>query len=170
MLLKQIITSYVDPLLTWIAGKCNRYLVAARHEQIFKSLKRYGKRIYIHDPLFVSGADHIELGEDVSIGPFTSMWGGGGIKIGNRVMIGAHTELTSWSHDYRIEKMFYTRTAAPIVIDDDVWIGAHVVILPGIHIGKGAVVGAGSIVTRDVAAFTIVKGVPAVYFKKRDAK
>ena len=49
----------------------------------------------------------------------------------------------------------------PVVIEDDVWIGTHAVILPGVTIGHGAVVGAGSVVTRDVAANAIVAGVPA---------
>ena len=50
---------------------------------------------------------------------------------------------------------------APIVVDDEVWIGANVTILPGIHIGRCSVIGAGSVVTKDVMPYTIIAGVPA---------
>jgi acetyltransferase-like isoleucine patch superfamily enzyme len=63
--------------------------------------------------------------------------------------------------------MRHTAIAKPIVIEDDVWIGTHAVILPGVRIGRGAVVAAGAIVTRDVPAGVIVAGVPARIKKNR---
>ena len=59
-------------------------------------------------------------------------------------------------------------TGAPIVIEDDVWIGTGSIILPGVKIGKGAVVAAGSVVTKDVEAFTVVAGNPAKFLKNTD--
>lgn len=58
--------------------------------------------------------------------------------------------------------------AKPVIICDDVWVGANSVILPGITIGKGAVVGAGSVVTKDVPAYAIVMGNPAKIKKYRE--
>jgi len=55
----------------------------------------------------------------------------------------------------------------PVIIEDDVWIGARVIILAGVTIGTGAVIGAGSVVTRDVLPFTIVGGVPAKLIRER---
>ena len=55
----------------------------------------------------------------------------------------------------------------PIVIEDDVWIGARVIILPGVHIGTGAVVGAGAVVTKDVPDYAVVGGNPARILKMR---
>ncbi|WP_366917697.1 DapH/DapD/GlmU-related protein [uncultured Pseudokineococcus sp.] len=55
----------------------------------------------------------------------------------------------------------------PIVIDDDVWIGAACILLPGRRVGRGAVVGAGSVVTRDVPPYTVVAGNPAVVVRRR---
>jgi hypothetical protein len=55
----------------------------------------------------------------------------------------------------------------PVVVEDDCWLGINVVVMPGVTIGKGAVVGANSVVTRDVAPYTIVAGVPAKMLKKR---
>ena len=57
-----------------------------------------------------------------------------------------------------------------IVISDDVWIGGHVIILPGVHIGNGAIVGAGAVVTKDVPQYAIVGGNPAKVIKYRRSK
>ena len=56
----------------------------------------------------------------------------------------------------------------PIVIEDDVWIGARVIVLPGVRIGTGSIIGAGSVVTKDVPRFAIVGGVPARLLRMRD--
>lgn len=55
----------------------------------------------------------------------------------------------------------------PVVIGDDVWIGSRVTILPGVHIGEGAIIGASSVVTKDVPAYSIVGGNPAKVIKSR---
>ena len=55
----------------------------------------------------------------------------------------------------------------PIVIGDDVWIGGHVIVLPGVHIGTGAIVGAGAVVTKDVPDYAVVGGNPARIIKSR---
>jgi len=58
-------------------------------------------------------------------------------------------------------------SSAPVCIGDDVWIGARAVILPGVNIGRGAVIGAGAVVTRNVAANSVVAGVPARLLRDR---
>ena len=55
----------------------------------------------------------------------------------------------------------------PVYIGDDVWIGDRVIILPGVHVGNGCVIAAGSVVTKDVAPYTVVGGVPAHFIKER---
>lgn len=68
--------------------------------------------------------------------------------------------------DIPMWKQGFTR-ANPVVIGDDVWIGARVTILPGVHIGKGSVIGAGSVVTKDVPEYSVVGGNPARVLKSR---
>src|SRR5258706_4268235 len=75
-------------------------------------------------------------------------------------MFESHTAITSVTHDHTSPVMFHTAIRKPVVISADVWIGTHVVILPGLTIGAGAVLGAGCVVTRDVPAGAIVMGVP----------
>ena len=107
-------------------------------------------------PVCVEGAENVEVGNNVGIAAFVHMWGGGGIRIGNGVMIGAHTAITSEGHDHTKECMYGTLTQNPVVIEDGAMIGTHCIILPGVTIGKGAVVGAGSVITTNVEAHTIV--------------
>ena len=70
------------------------------------------------------------------------------------------------THDYSGENVRFGKIIAkPVVINDDAWIGTHAVIMPGVTIGKGAIVGAGSIVTKNVEAYTVVVGNPARFVK-----
>ncbi|MCA9932346.1 MAG: acyltransferase [Anaerolineales bacterium] len=82
-----------------------------------------------------------------------------GLIIGSNVSISEGTAIFSLEHDPNSQT--FAAKGAPVIIDDYVFIGSRAIILPGIHIEKGAVIGAGSIVTRNVPAYTIVAGVPA---------
>lgn len=86
----------------------------------------------------------------------------GNITLGDRVSIAPRVTLVTSSHpnDSRI-RPFAPVQRAPIVIEADVWLGAGVVVLPGVRIGRGAIVGANSVVTADVAPLHVVAGVPA---------
>lgn len=137
---------------------------------LIKSLKACGENCSFYMPIYIAGPENVELGDKVSIAPFVHIWGHGGLNIGNRVMIGSNSVITTLTHDYNQDVMFGTLIKKRIVIEDDVWIGAHSTILPGITVGKGAVVGAGSVVTKDVAPYSIVVGVPARCFKFRNAR
>src|SRR5438552_14452929 len=125
------------------------------------SLGSCGRDVSIQWPVVVAEPEMVHLGQKVSLAAFVHVWGGGGVYIGNRVMIGAHTAIASRTHDYRQDIMYYTVVRKPVTIEDDVWIGSHCVILPGIRVGRGAVVGAGSVVTRDIDVMTVVSGVSA---------
>jgi len=131
------------------------------------SLGSCGQAVSIQWPVVVAEPETVHLGQEVSLAAFVHVWGGGGVYIGNRVMIGAHTAIASRTHDYGQDIMYYTVVRKPVTIEDDVWIGSNCVILPGIHIGEGAVVGAGSVVTRDIDAKTVVAGVPARVVARR---
>lgn len=133
-----------------------------------EKLKSCGARLSIQAPITIEGAEHVDIGSDVSFAAYVHLWGSGGIQIGNRVMIGAHSSISSLTHDYHQLEMFKTLLKKRVVIEDDVWIGSNCVILPGITLGKGSVIGAGSVVTKDVEAFSIVVGVPARKIKSRE--
>lgn len=88
------------------------------------------------------------------------------IKIGKNVCIGEDVRLLTGTHD--INSSTFKLVTKPITIGDDVWIATGATVLPGIVIGDGAVVGACSVVTKDVPPWTVVAGNPAKVVKKRD--
>lgn len=132
-----------------------------------KNLNRCGERVWIQEPITIEGAECVSLGTDVSFAAYVHIWGSGGVTIGNRVMIGTHTSITSLTHDYTKKEMYKSLVKRPVIIHDDVWIGSNCVILPGIEIGEGSVIGAGSVVTRHVEPYSIVVGNPARKIKTR---
>lgn len=90
------------------------------------------------------------------------------VIIGNNVMIGPNTVLAAADHPLNYLERRTKYLKGKIVIEDDVWIGANVTILPGVTIHKRAIVGAGAVVTKDVEENTIVAGVPAKLLKRLD--
>lgn len=80
----------------------------------------------------------------------------GGITIGDRVMIGPRVTLTTGGHPVEVAERYDFITHAPIVIEDDVWIGASATICPGVTIGSGSVVGAGAVIAKDVPSMSVV--------------
>lgn len=87
------------------------------------------------------------------------------ITIGDEVFIGPKVNLITINHDPDPENRSATY-GRPIVIEDKAWIGINSTILPGVRIGYGAIVGAGSVVTKDVPPMTVVAGNPAKFIKK----
>lgn len=90
----------------------------------------------------------------------------GGIVIGDSVSISHNVSLVTGGHDH--QSSIFAGQFKPIVIDDYVWIGIGVIVLQGVHIGKGAVVCAGAVVTKDVGEYEIVAGVPAKKIGERN--
>jgi acetyltransferase-like isoleucine patch superfamily enzyme len=122
--------------------------------------------------LIRNGSGKVEIGENSQVGPYTIIFAGRlGVFIGKNVMIAPHVVIAAGNHDYRdLERPMRFSTAfssGPIIIGNDVWIGANSTITDGITIGDGAVIGANSAVTHDVASFDIVAGVPARIIRNR---
>jgi acetyltransferase-like isoleucine patch superfamily enzyme len=112
----------------------------------------------------------IRIGSNVGINPYCIIYGHGGVEIGNDVLIAAQVTLVSAQHVFeRRDTPIRSQgiTTKGIRIEDDVWIGAQVIVLDGVHIGRGAVVGAGSVVTRSVSAYQVVAGSPARVVRER---
>lgn len=86
----------------------------------------------------------------------------GGITIGDRALIGPRVTLCTAGHPVELDERYDFITHAPIVIEDDVWVGAGVTVTPGVTIGRGSVLGAGCVVARDVPAMSVVTGTSVV--------
>lgn len=114
----------------------------------------------------------LEIGNNTQVGPFSVFFVSHyGIKIGNDVMIAPHCVFAAGNHEYRNLDLPMIKAGSfsngPIIIEDDVWIGANCTITDNVKIGKGAVIAANSVVNKDVAPYDIVGGVPAKKISSR---
>ena len=107
---------------------------------------------------FVTGYN-IEIGANTVINRYTYLDGRIPLRIGNNVNVSHYTLIQTLTHD--AQSADFVCLERPVRIDDHAWIGARALICPGVTVGEGAVVGAGAVVTRDVAPYTIVVGNPA---------
>ncbi len=136
-----------------------------------------GNNVYVLGELNVGDyKGNITIGDWTYIGDDSKIWSGESITIGSRVAISynvnihdtiSHSLLAKERYDHMVEiltnghpKKLVNVPSNPIVIEDDVWIGFNSIILKGVRIGKGAVIGAGTVITHDVPEYSIVVGNP----------
>ncbi|MEU6783911.1 acyltransferase [Nonomuraea angiospora] len=127
---------------------------------------RLGPRSYVAAGAYLTGS--LRTGRDCTMNPYTVIRGT--VELGDAVRIGAHTSVLAFNHtidDPEVEVHRQPLCSSGIRIGNDVWIGSHVVILDGVHVGDRAVVAAGAVVTKDVPAGAIVGGNPAKVIKWR---
>jgi acetyltransferase-like isoleucine patch superfamily enzyme len=112
----------------------------------------------------------IKIGSGTRIGLYTVLNGGDSITLGNKVLISGFVYLQTSMHGFAnkeqsVQDQGYDH--APVVLDNDVWLGTHVVIMPGCTLGKGVVVGSNAVVTKSVSEYNVVAGIPAKSIKER---
>jgi len=131
-----------------------------------------GRDVNIEHGVDFEGGRGLEIGDYSGLG--INSWIVGGAKIGKDVMMGPEVMIISTNHKYsdltKPMRLQGGEPPKPVIIEDDVWIGARVIILPGRRIGRGAVIGAGSVVTKNVPAYAFVGGNPAKILKYRMSK
>jgi len=102
----------------------------------------------------------LTIGDSVFLNSGVSICAAKSVTIGNNVAVGNYTLIMDTDF-HAIDDHTKPGACAPVVIEDDVWLGARVTVLKGVRIGRGAVVAAGAVVTKDVPPYTLVGGVPA---------
>jgi acetyltransferase-like isoleucine patch superfamily enzyme len=147
-------------------------VVGVRTEIVNSNNVKIGKDCLLQDAVYLRAGTEgkITLGDRAAINSFARLFGHGSIEIGEDAQIGPGCLITTTDHNIyeNLEASF-----RKVTIGKRAWIGANVTVLPGISIGDYAVVGAGSVVTRDVPAYSVVVGVPARVIKEigsRDEK
>ena len=121
--------------------------------------------------LLIPSGGSIFLGENVSVGSYSILNGHGGLSIGRDSLIAAHCYLIPENHSFArrdVPIRLQGSSRKGIRIGIDVWIGCGCAILDGVHIGDGAIIAAGAVVTKDVPPYAIVGGVPATLLRFRD--
>lgn len=132
--------------------------------------KRMGRAVYLMRDCYISSPSGISLGNYVCINRHANLGGQGQLTIGNYVNIGPNCSLITANHrfDSPDKPMAWQGiTQGPVTIGDDVWLGVNVTVLPNVQIGRGAIVGANAVVTKDVPSYAIVAGVPAKILRFR---
>ena len=119
----------------------------------------------IHSRTRFINPKELSIGEHTVIGHDCIFDARQGISIGSCVNLASETRIYTMQHD--IDDPFFAPTGAPVTIEDYAYIGTRVLILPGVRIGKGAVVASGAVVTKDVAPYVMVGGVPAKFIRER---
>ena len=137
------------------------------YDSLLKELfgDKLGENSRIMAPIAGAAFDYIEIGSNVFINSNSLLMARGGITIEDDVMLAANVQLLSNNHDEYDRQVLLCK---PIHIKKGAWIGAGASVLPGVTIGKYAIVGAGAIVTRDVGDYEVAVGVPAKVVKTLD--
>lgn len=121
----------------------------------------------------VHSAKTMSVGNDVRLGEKSYFNAKGGLNIGNNVKMGPQVFIWTSNHNYFNPKWLpYDNIAIdrPVIIGDNVWVGAKSIIIPGVNIGEGAVIAMGSVVTKDVPPCAVVGGNPAKILKYRNVE
>jgi len=136
-------------------------------------LKLFGGRLgstYIADGVLIWFPWNVSIGRRSSLNQGVIIDGFGGVTIGNGVRIAAYAVINTADHDFSdAGRMICDQgfRVAPVVIEDDVWIGTGAVIGKGVRVGQGSVIGAGAVVTKDIPPYSVAVGVPCRVIRNR---
>jgi acetyltransferase-like isoleucine patch superfamily enzyme len=149
--------TYVDNTLCKLRG---------RFWKIF--LNSTGDDLRVKHGVGIVNPNNISLGHNVFLNHHVNLDGTSGlIKLGNDISVGFNTSFITANHDISTKKLNKRLIGGTIIIEDNVWIAAHCVILPNVTIKTGSVVAAGAVVTKDVPSYVVGAGVPAKVIKTR---
>lgn len=154
------------PVSTLPLGKISKKI---RYSLVKRIFKKCGNNVNVEQGAYFQNGFDIEIGDNSGIGINAQL--PNNVIIGSNVLMGPDVMIFSGSHRYTRKEILIreqgNEDSKQVIIEDDVWIGARSIILGGIRISKGAVIGAGSVVTKNVESFAVVAGVPAKEIKRR---
>lgn len=127
---------------------------------------RIGDGATVEPPFTVDYGCNIEIGERFFSNSNLTVLDCAVVTIGDNVLLGPNVLLIAAGHSLSVANRNKGVEAAPVVIEDDVWLGAGVTVVPGVRVGKGSVVGAGAVVTKDVPPYSLAVGAPARVIRK----
>ena len=152
---------YLGMLLRWLPGPEGIILRSFLFRCLFS---KCGEGLIIYPNVYMIFSNQITAGKRLAINVNTYIDGRGGIIFGDYVMIGPNCVIASCGHgtsDKTMPMCLQPVQYGQIIIEDDVWIGANVTINPGVRIGRGCVIAAGSLVAKDLLPMGVYGGVPA---------
>lgn len=158
--------------LTWVTRALPNFLWPLKRIILKNTLKRAGHNFrFSPDSIFI---DHrvIEIGNNVFFGKGTCIFSSVSVKIGNGIMFGPDVLIVGGDHNFNVVGKLMNQVKEgglnlPISFENDVWVGSRAIILKGVKIGEGAVIGAGSVVTKSLPPYSICMGNPCKPLKCR---
>lgn len=148
-----------------ITAKLNRltYEDADEIRALFSELigKAVDEKFSLIPPFYTTGGEEIRIGQNVFVNQNCTFYDLGGLDIGDDVMIGPNVSLITSGHPLEPSRRRSATIGKPIVIEQNVWIAAGVIVIGGVTVGENSVIAAGSVVTKNVPPNTLVGGNPA---------
>ncbi len=137
-----------------------------REQVVHEIFGQVGEGVWLNSPLTVSVGQYVSIGSGTYANMNFTLIDDWKITIGKNVLIGPNVTLSTTGHaihpDHRADGMY----SFPITIGDNVWIGGNVIVLPGVTIGENSVIGAGSVVTKDIPANVVAFGSPCKVYRE----
>ena len=157
----------LDKAISFIIKKVDQY----KQYQFKSNLAECGINVFIHPSCNILSIHCMTIGNNSSVGAYTTIFAGFGVTIGEDCLISSGCGISSVNHTQEALIRYTDATAElsgskPVVIGNNVWIGMNACILPGIIIGNNSIVGAGSVVTRNIPSDEVWVGNPAKFVKK----
>ena len=157
--LKDLIFNFFTGIFNWLRGFYWSFF-----------FKKMGRNVIIHKGCIFMDAKNIVFGNNILLSHNVDLYGHGGLVIGDHAKIDSYSSIITHNHKYDQPGKLINEQGhvnEKVIIGKDVWIGTHVVVLPGVNIGDGAVIGAAAVVTKDIPSFSVAIGNPARVIKKR---
>lgn len=146
--------------------------IAIRYSLLLTIAKKCGDNVAIHSGCYILNPEDLIIGNNVSINPMCYIDATGGIEIGDNVSIAHGVTIMSTSHSYEgnldIPIKYKPFLSKKVIIEENVWIGSKATILYGNCVGKGSVIGASTLVNKDIPFNSIAVGVPVKVIKERN--
>lgn len=154
-------------LMYKIINKIVKWYLEYNIEILKRQLKYCGKNVNINHRITLVNPNNIEVGENTLIADYSTIFGINGVRIGKNCLISVGCGISSLNHSINSKdrsKAGYEKSTE-VIIEDNVWLGMNVCVLPGIKIGENSIIGAGSVVTKNVPSNQIWVGNPAKFIK-----
>jgi acetyltransferase-like isoleucine patch superfamily enzyme len=142
-----------------------------RTTQLLDKCQKCGDRVVIEPPCRITWPHRLSIGDDVVVKSGAFLQARGGLTIGSHIIAAEGLKVLTSNHDFEMPDVLPYGTGfkdKPVVIEDYVWLGMNVTLLPGVRVGQGAIVGAAAVVTEDIPPLAIAGGNPAKIHRYRD--
>jgi maltose O-acetyltransferase len=153
----------MQPMPGWRLFEKIRYFFVSR------IILKCGKNVRINANCYFGDGNRLKIGDRTLLGHNARM--GGKITLGNDVIMAPDIIMMAVSHEYKDIKIPINQQGAKeekeIIIEDDVWLGTRVIVMPGVKIGAHSIVGSGAVVTKSFPEYSIIGGIPAKFIKSR---